>query len=701
MPQQIPDLAPKLKAMGFAGDPMAYADLTGHPMGAIVSLGGCTASFVSPEGLIATNHHCVVGALQYNSRPDRDLLQNGFLAKTKSEELWNGPGSRVYVTTSVREVTGEITGGLDPKLKDRERFDQIERRVKEQTAACEKDGARCRVASFFDGLRYFEVAQLEIQDVRLVYAPADGIGVFGGETDNWQWPRHTGDWSFYRAYVGKDGKPAPYSKDNVPYRPKQWLRVSPKGASPGDLVFVAGYPGRTYRLQTFGQVKETTEWYYPRAIKLTRDFLGILDEVGKGSKETEIRVAPFKLRLANRLTNYEGMRNGLVRGGLLEKKHVQENELAAWIAADAARQRELGDVLPALAAIQAEKEKTLERDATLSDLTLASSLLRSAEGLYRFALERPKKDIDRDPDYQERNWSRIREAEQRLEKTLDLKADRALLRYVLLGAARLAPDQRVSPLDQEVGLKSGMLAADAAKAIDAFLDRLYAGTKLPDAATRVACLEKSAADLAAAKDSFLDLAIALRPLREEIRSREKARLGALARIGPRYASALLQKAGGLLAPDANSTLRVTFGQVKGVAARDGLFFTPQTTLAGIVAKHTGSGDFNAPRKELDAIAALRAGRRTPFLDPRLGDVPVNFLSTVDTTGGNSGSATLNAKGELCGLLFDGTFDTIASDYLYDTEKTRSIHVDSRYMLWTMAEVDGATNLLSELGIAAK
>ena len=192
MPQQIPELAAKLQAMGFKGDPKAFADLTGQPMGAIVSLGGCTASFVSPDGLIATNHHCVTGTLQFNSTPERNLLRDGYLAKTRADELWNGPSSRVLVTTSVTEVTAAITSNIDPKLTDRQRYDLIERRIKERVAACEKGGFRCNVASFFSGLKYFEIAQMEIKDVRLVYSPHEGIGVFGGETDNWRWPRHTG-----------------------------------------------------------------------------------------------------------------------------------------------------------------------------------------------------------------------------------------------------------------------------------------------------------------------------------------------------------------------------------------------------------------------------------------------------------------------------------------------------------------------------
>ncbi len=180
----------------------------------------------------------------------------------------------------------------------------------------------------------------------------------------------------------------------------------------------------------------------------------------------------------------------------------------------------------------------------------------------------------------------------------------------------------------------------------------------------------------------------------------KTRAGARARLAPRYMEAMLAKMGGLVAPDANSTLRVTFGQVKGVDARDGLYYKPQTTLAGIAQKHTGEGDFDAPAVQRDAITALRSGKKTPYLDASLGDVPVNFLSTVDTTGGNSGSPTLNARGELVGLLFDGTYESVASNFLFDPITTRSIHVDSRYMLWNMAEVDGAANLLAEMSLVS-
>ena len=699
MPQQIPEMAAKLRALGFKGDPKAFADLSGEPMGAIVSLGGCTASFVSPDGLIVTNHHCVSGGLQFNSTPKRNLLKDGYLAKTRGEELPNGPGSRVFVTTSVTDVTDAITGNIDAKATDRERYDIIERRVKERVAACEKGGQRCNVASFFAGLKHFEIAQMEIKDVRLVYAPAEGIGVFGGETDNWRWPRHTGDWSFLRAYVGKDGKPAAFSQDNVPFKPKHWLKISTQGIKPGELVFVAGYPGRTQRHQTYAQVKETTEWRMPRSIRLAQEQLAILDQLSKQDKALAIKVAGRVQGLNNNLTNQKGTLEGLVKGGALGMKQAREKELEAWIAADPIRQKKYGDVLPALGVLQTESEKTREQTAAMMTLTTSSSYLGAAQTIYRLAVQRPKADMDREPGFQERDLPRIRDAQDRMQRTMDATADRALLGWALGLTAALPADQRIVAVDQAAGLKPGMPKADAEKAIDVFLQRLFEGTRLGDRDFRLGLMEKSTADLLATKDPFIVLAAAMEPLEEANRESAKKHGGAQARLMPRYMEALLAKAGGLVAPDANSTLRVTYGQVKGVDAKDGLYYKPLTTLAGIVEKHTGEGDFDAPKVQLDAINALRAGKKTPYIDAALGDVPVNFLSTVDTTGGNSGSPTLNGKGELVGLLFDGTYESVASNFLFDPTTTRSIHVDSRYMLWNMAEVDGAINLLQEMSIS--
>jgi hypothetical protein len=709
MPQQVPELAPTLRAMGFEGDPAAFADLTGEPMGAVVWLGGCTASFVSPEGLIATNYHCARRALQYNSKPGRNLLEDGFLAKSREEELWSGPASRVRVTVSFDEVTAAITGNLDPALSDRARHERIERRIKEKTAECESSGLRCLVVPFFGGLRYYQLAQIELPDLRLVYAPAEGIGRFGGETDNWRWPRHTGDWSFFRAYAAKDGTPAPHSSSNVPYHPKRWLTVQPAGVKAGDLVFVTGYPGRTQRYLTAEEVKEIAEWDYPEAIRRYEEQIAALETLGRESEALRIKAASRLAGLHNALTNRRGMLEGLIGGGLLARREAEQKELAAWIAADPAREKAWGGALPGLAALTAKRAKTRERDFVLSQLLppmerrirgYSTSLLASAHTAWLLARARPQDDLDRPRGLQERDWGRIQDLARRQQRSLDTRIDRALLRWALEQAAALPADQRIGEIDKLVGLTPGMASADAGAALDAYLDGLYARTKMADERFRLSLLDATTAELRAMDEPFLVLAAALDPLYEEHRDAEAARVGADSRLRPLYMEAILEKAGRPVAPDANSTLRVTFGRVSGVDAKgqDGICWTPFTTLAGILQKNKGRGDFDAPARELDAIHALREGKTTPFASAALGDVPVDFLSTVDTTGGNSGSPTLNDRGELVGLLFDGTYDTIASDFLYDPVYTRSIQVDVRYLLWAMAEVDGATRLLEEMGV---
>ena len=697
MPQQIPGLAAELEALGFTGEAGAFADLTGCPMGAIVSLGGGSASFVSRDGLIVTNHHCVQGSLQYNSTPERNLMELGFLAKTRAEELWNGPGSRIAVTVAVRDVTDEVVGKLDPKLPDRARFEAVEKRVKELTAACEKGGLRCTVASFFEGMKWFEIAQMEIEDVRLVYAPAAGIGNFGGEIDNWQWPRHAGDFSFYRAYVSPEGKSAAYSKDNVPYQPKHWLRVSPQGANPGDLVFVAGYPGHTARLSPYSEVKQTVEWSLPRTVRRNTDQIALLEKLSNEDKETAIRVATRLRGLNNSLTKAKGVLESMNKGGVLAVREAQEKSLLAWIDADPQRKADFGDVLPAMNALAAERARTRERDALLTEISGGmGTVMGAAQTIYRLSIERAKIDMERDPAFQERNWSRLREAQDRLQRGMDAKADRVLMKYALAEIAELPADQRIDVLDKEIGLTEGLGEAATNAAIDAFLDKLLTGTRLYQKDQRLAFMDMSTAELVATDDSAIGLAAALYPAMEVLREKTKERTGAGYRLGPRHAATLLARGGGAVAPDANGTLRVTYGKVMGVQARDGLFYQPQTTLRGIVEKATGVSPFNAPAAELAAIHVLRAGKTTPCLDSHLNDVPVDFLSSVDTTGGNSGSPTLNSKGELVGLLFDGTYNSVVSDYLFDPLHTRSIHVDSRYMLWTMTDVDGASSLVEEI-----
>ena len=688
MPQQVPQLAAELQKMGLKIDPQRFADLTGDPMGAVISLGGCSASFVSTDGLVVTNHHCGFGALQFNSTPQHDLITNGFLAKTREEELPAGPGSRIFVTTKIEDVTPSVTGALDAKLSNTEREKAIDRNIKQLVDECEKPGGvRCRVASFFEGSQYIRTTQMEIKDVRLVYAPALGVGDFGGETDNWMWPRHTGDWSFLRAYVGPDGKPADYSKGNVPYHPAHILKVSTEGINPGDLVIVAGYPGRTFRYRTAAEVQNMQDYIYPTTIRYATELNKILRYWGTIVKPGQIANASRIKGNDNVLKNYTGTLTGFNTFGIVQARKDREAQLEKYIAAhpDMAK---YASVLRDMNALEKQATATQQRDTVFSWLPRSSPLLAQAFTIYRLSLERPKADIDREAGFQQRDWSRITEGVVRAQKSIEPVSDKNGMWYFVTESQKLPADQRIKPLDDAVARWGS---------VTRFVDELQNGTKMTDLEQRKAMLNETTAQLVARHDPYIDLAAALMPIAQENEKREKELAGAMSRLRPMYMDALRAMSGGRLYPDANGTLRVTFGKVDGYPPKDGVWYTPQTTVLGIAAKNTGSGEFDAPKAQLAAIAEHKFG---PYADPQLGAVAVDFLSDVDTTGGNSGSPTLNAKGELCGLLFDGTFESLGSDYLPDAN-TRSIHVDATYMLWVMDRVDRAHNLLQEMGITPK
>jgi len=693
MPQQIPQIAGELKKAGLQIDPNRLADLTGDPMGAIVSLDFCSASFVSPQGLIVTNHHCGFTALQYNSTPQRDLITTGFLAKTLGDELQGGPGLHIFVTNAIDDVTKDMTGKLTGKMTDIDRSKALERRSKEIVGECEKQpNVRCRVASIFEGSQYVRITQMDIKDVRLVYSPTLGVGDFGGETDNWMWPRHTGDYTFLRAYVGKDGKPADYSKDNVPYQPAHFLKVSTEGVNPGDLVFVAGYPGRTFRYKTGEEISMDQEFTYPTSIKYFTDLTAILNAQGKGHKDIEIKNASRIKGFDNTMKNFTGTLANFKSGDLSASRRKQEADLAAYIAADPKRSAAYSNVLAEISRIDRATQATRERDAVLNWLYRSSPELGQAHTLYRLSVEKTKKDLDRLPGYQERDLPRIKDGIERQQRVIEPSSDRAGLRYFLNEAAKLPATERIKAVDDALA-STGVSGTDAQ--IEKFLDRLYGSTKIQSVEDRRAMASETTAQLKARNDAMLNFAAALLPLREANENRDRATEGAMSRLRPKYFEALKGMRGGVLYPDANSTLRITFGKVIGYKARDAVKYEPQTTLAGVLQKNTGEGEFDSPKNLLDAA---RAKKTDGYVDPQLGDVPVDFLSTCDTTGGNSGSATMNAKGELCGLLFDGNYEAMGSDYLVNPALTRSIHVDIKYVLWIMDAVDGAQNLLREMSL---
>ncbi|MEL6569703.1 MAG: S46 family peptidase, partial [Pseudomonadota bacterium] len=313
-PDQLPEIADDLAATGLNIDPETLTDLTAFPMGAVISLGGCTASFVSTSGLAVTNHHCARGSVQFNSTADQNYLETGFLANRFVEELPAAPGTRIYVTVDVQDVTERVRDGLDEMDRGRDIFAEIEARRKAIIAECEtQEGHRCQVASFYGGAQFKLIDRLEIRDVRLVYAPGDSIGKYGGDIDNWMWPRHTGDFAFYRAYVSRDGAPADYDQNNVPYQPEHTLDVSASGLGAGDFVMVLGYPGRTSRYARQAEVENTFSWQYPVWIDLLEGWIDAIETAAPEGSDARIKYESRLAGLNNFLKNLGGQIDGAER----------------------------------------------------------------------------------------------------------------------------------------------------------------------------------------------------------------------------------------------------------------------------------------------------------------------------------------------------------------------------------------------------
>ncbi|HAW91890.1 MULTISPECIES: S46 family peptidase [unclassified Arsukibacterium] len=695
MPQQLPDIADELKAAGLELDPANLTKLTEFPMAAIVSLGGCSASFISPNGLVVTNHHCVYNSIAHNSTPDNDLLANGFLAANMTDEVPAAPGSRVYVTKAVDNVTAQVIDDKTAKLSGKQRIDAIETNQKQLIAQCEQDeGHRCRVAAYYGSLEYYLIKQLEIKDVRLVHAPAEGVGKFGGDTDNWMWPRHTGDYGFLRAYVSPEGKSADYHVDNVPYQPDHYLKLAAEGLQEGDFVMALGYPGRTNRHRLPSEVSETFEWSYPNTVQQFKDTLAIIDRVTSTNKDAELKYASRVAGLNNYMKNRQGMLDSFAQSDFLARKQAEHKALNAWVNSSRDNKKAYAKDLTTIDKLLAEQHRKARADYALNNAT--PRLLNVARSLYRLAQESTKPDTERKAGYQLRDIPRFKAYVAGMERNFDVSVEKALDLHNLTKYVALPKQQRNADFDNALGIKSKMSQSE----LMALIDSWYAKTGLTELTNRTALIESEPAQFSQSADPFVMAAVALykSDLKQEAEEEQLA-----GKIQQAYASymrakmAFMQSKGQAVYPDANSTLRVTYGNVKGRAHgnEDGNAWAPFTTLRGITAKATGEGEFNAPAEQLAAINAKNYG---PYLVPALNSVPVNYLATLDITGGNSGSAVLNSKAEFVGLAFDGTLDSIISDWDYNPANTRSIQVDLRFMLWQMQQVDNATALLKEIGV---
>lgn len=695
--------------------------------------GGGTGSFVSDSGLVVTNHHVAYGCLAALDSMDehKGILEAGYVAHQRGEEL-ACPGYYLLLLEEARDITSEVRKA-SAKLPDYHARFEAERLAKEAlVAACEEDGRYvCQASSLNGGVVENLSLYTRLLDVRLVYAPEKDIGKYGGDIDNWMYPRHTGDYSFLRAYVSPDGNPAAYDPANVAYEPEVNLRITDAGLGEGDFVMVIGYPGRTKRFTTASGTSFYLEESVPAALETYGPMLKLLEGLAAAYVDVERRYAGLIAGLNNATKYYAESQAGLVAAGLVARKKSETEALQGKLKG---KEREAFDsALAAIDSLYGEYRVYHRLFYVLGRMTsLGSNALAMAHTLHKWSVEKQKPEAERkDERYKGKNAYALYEKSKRLELTADLRAEAAIFTYYLRTLAGLSGEYSASCVPALLAETEALLAelaeaTDEAAPTVAAVVRQKFGIILPEdplaqaatlllARTQVVSWDRSDEAVRAAverRQAWLDMDGALfatevmDPLIVFARALDKdleaLRNGPYREVEERLATELQRdwvKAVKAPYPDANFTLRLSYGKVRDyTSTASGKTHRYMTTLSELFAKETGKRPFKVPAK-LKAAAVAEGEEEERWRDKVLGDVPINFTSTLDTTGGNSGSPVLNSRGLLVGLLFDGTSESILSDWQYLEEAQRSICVDIRFALFLADRVHGAQELLEELGLA--
>ncbi len=685
-PYELTKLQKELKQSGFSKDVSGLTDLFSHPMNAIVSLGGCSAAFVSPDGLIATNYHCIESSfLQFNSSKNENLFETGFVAKTKDTEKRSAPGARVYVTTSSTEITDDVLSGISDQTESLRRSELIEENKKRIIKNCESsEEIECRVRSFFSGETYKLEKVLKIKDVRLVYAPPAYVGEYGGEIDNWMYPRHTGDFALLRAYVGKDQSIKEFNKENIPYKSESFLKISAKGVSDGDFVMVLGYPGRTNRLLTFNEISWDLTTGFEESIKYLQRGIKLIDDHTNEADGSKLKYRGRKSGFENYYKKISGQNNGAKNFNLLEIEKENWEQFMKFANSNGSK-IELSLLEELLGLIDESLDENFARRYYGN-----STLISMAQRIYRNAVERGKPDQERKQGYQERDQERIKNGIKRMDYSFDSRVDKAIF------LDRLSSYSNFDAKLRRPDYSKNLLLDDDFELTKKKVSELYS-SEFTTADAMMKLKEMSLDELDSSDDPLIVFVRSIYPetlVYEKKYDERSAKRQLLKSNFIKLLRQYYQSKNKEIYADANGTLRVTYGNVSGVELRDGVYFKPFTTLEGIAEKHSGQEPFNVGDKLLSKISEKDYG--TYYFEP-INSVPVNFISTLDITNGNSGSATINSDFDLVGLAFDGMLETIIADYKY-IPQARSISVDSRYLLWTLEKVEGADNILKELTI---
>ena len=656
---------------------------------AVVLFGrGCTGELVSPEGLLLTNHHCGYGQIQQHSSVEHDYLKDGFWAMSREEELPN-KGLTVSFLERMEDVTGIILKGYSPEMSESERAGLVKQNsdalIKEVTQ--EGKGLRARVEALYYGNQYFLFLYREYPDVRLVGAPPSSIGKFGGDTDNWMWPRHTGDFSIFRIYADKDNNPAPYSPDNVPYQPKKYFRISTKGVQEGDFTFIYGFPGRTQEYIHSEGVRYIEETGDPHKIALRTKRLDIMSRHQAESQKVRIQYSSKHAGVANAWKKWQGEVKGIRKMKTVQTKKEYEKGFSKW-------------------AVGTEYEGLTDRIAQiygqLEPYTFATDYygetIRAVEAAaFASSIAKLYKKADDSLSFDSRKACDLSES---FFKDYHLPIDKEIFAAMIQEFDRNMPEAFKPKYHSEMLQKYGNAKAWA--------EDLFAATMFTDrAAVEALSVAKDQESIGTDRDKVMnDPAVVFfneyyNWYSKDIRP-EAARLNQELQLAYRdymrgqmeYAEAINgPKALEAFYPDANLTLRVAYGHIKGYSPADGVYYTPSSTIKGIMEKDNPEiFDYNIPQRLRDIYATKDYGR---WADAS-GEVPVCFIATNHTTGGNSGSPVINADGDLIGLNFDRVWEGTMSDIVFDPEICRNISLDVRYVLFTIEKIGGASYLFNEM-----
>jgi hypothetical protein len=653
---------------------------------AIVRVGGCTGSFLSNDGLIVTNHHCAFGFVTAISTPQHNYMKEGFLAKTRGEERL-AQGLLCKITASYEDVSVKVLAGTESIADPNERLQRIATNIKNITTVENKANIdlQCEISEMFTGRTYVLFRYKLLKDVRLVYVPARSIGEYGGELDNWVWPRHSGDFAFLRAYVAPDGSAAEYSEKNIPYKPAKFLKVNPKGVKENDFVFVLGYPGRTYRHQP-AKFFEYHDAFYLKYISEMYDWqINKMEEMSKGNDSLEIRYAGRMKSLANTTKNFKGKLQGFRRAGLTKQKAEDEKQLEQFIAADPTLRNKYSEVIPRINTIYGEIIANAPRNLWYDFVYSTVPALQFAATIdnYADAYNELKTDSAKDA-FILKQKPRIEQMLSRYLSSYDKPLEHAALINMLEQAQGLDAQNRIQTIDAMMDKKINFIK---------FTDELFTKSIFCSPEKVKALYEKDVKKLFAIKDPMKTFASSLNQEMNPEDEKDRKRESELNLLMAKYVDAKSIWKQKQFIPDANGTLRFTYGSVKGYTPNDGEYNKPFTTLTGVIEKESAEFELLAVIKELHKTRDYGS-----FMHPDLNDLPVNILYNLDTTGGNSGSPVMNAYGDLIGVNFDRAYTATINDYAWNETYSRSVAVDIRYVLWVLQKVAKADNLLKEMNV---